>query len=112
MQAICDECYEQFLGIVVESRKLSYAKGRELADGRLYSAKQALDNGLIDEISNWNTMIENLSLAASGDLYCNVKTFKYERKPTFMESLLETMGMNIKKTAQGAVLPMYMYSVR
>ncbi len=112
MQAICDECYEQFLGIVVESRKLSYAKGRELADGRLYSAKQALDNGLIDEISNWNTMIENLSLAASGDLYCNVKTFKYERKPTFMESLLETMGMNIKKTAQGTVLPMYMYSVR
>jgi protease-4 len=116
MQAICDECYEQFLGIVVESRKLSYEEGRKLADGRIYTAKQALSNGLIDNISNWNEMIENLSVATTGDYYCNVKTYKYEKKPTFMESLLETMGMNIKNTAaykvNNAAMPMYIYTAR
>ena len=116
MQAICDECYEQFLGIVVESRKLSYEKGRQLADGRIYTAKQALDNGLIDNISNWNEMIETLSVSTTGDYFCNVKTYKYEKKPTFMESLLESMGMNIKNTAKytasNTVMPMYIYSAR
>ena len=112
MQAICDECYEQFLGIVVESRNFSYEEGKKLADGRIYTAKQALNNGLIDKIGDWNTMIGNLSFAASGDSYCTVKTFRYERKLTFMESLLETMGMNIKNTARQAAVPMYLYSAR
>lgn len=112
MQAICDECYEQFLGIVVESRNFSYEEGKKLADGRIYTAKQALNNGLIDKIGDWNTMIGNLSYAASGDSYCTVKTFRYERKLTFMESLLETMGMNIKNTARQAAVPMYLYSAR
>ena len=112
MQAICDECYEQFLGIVVESRNFSYEEGKKLADGRIYTAKQALNNGLIDKIGDWNTMIGKLSYAASGDSYCTVKTFRYERKLTFMESLLETMGMNIKNTARQAAVPMYLYSAR
>ena len=109
-------CILSFLGIVVESRKLTYEEGKKLADGRIYTAKQALNNGLIDNISNWNEMIENLSVATTGDYYCNVKTYKYEKKPTFMESLLETMGMNIKNTAaykvNQAAMPMYIYSAR
>ena len=81
-------------------------------NGRIYTAKQALNNGLIDKIGDWNTMIGNLSYAASGDSYCTVKTFRYERKLTFMESLLETLGMNIKNTARQAAVPMYLYSAR
>jgi protease-4 len=50
MQSIADEAYEQFTGIVAESRKLELAKVKELADGRVYTANQAKNNGLIDSI--------------------------------------------------------------
>ena len=50
LQSLVDEAYDQFTGIVAEGRKMDIAKVKKLADGRFYSASQALDNGLIDEI--------------------------------------------------------------
>ncbi|MSS64542.1 signal peptide peptidase SppA [Velocimicrobium porci] len=49
-QGIVDESYEQFVGIVSEGRNMPLAKTKKLADGRIYTAKQALENGLIDEV--------------------------------------------------------------
>ena len=48
MQSIADEAYEQFTEIVSDSRGLSISQVKELADGRIYTAKQAKNNGLID----------------------------------------------------------------
>lgn len=53
MQGLVDESYEQFAGIVAEGRKMPLDQVKTLADGRLYTAKQAVDNGLIDEISDY-----------------------------------------------------------
>ena len=110
MQAICDEYYEQFLGIVVEQRNLTYEKGRELADGRVYTASQALKNGLIDKISDWDSMIENLSLETIQNSFCKVRTFKYEKKLTFMEELLTGLSnVQQSKAKSNPALPQYMY---
>lgn len=49
-QSIVDEAYEQFVGIVAAGRKMSVEDVKALADGRIYTAKQALENGLIDGI--------------------------------------------------------------
>ena len=53
MQSIADECYCQFTQIVSESRKLDIEKVRELADGRIYTANQAKNNGLVDDVMNF-----------------------------------------------------------
>jgi protease-4 len=51
LQAVVDDLYEQFLEVVSQGRQdLSEQKIRELADGRIYTAKQALEEGLIDRI--------------------------------------------------------------
>lgn len=50
MQSIADEAYEQFTGIVADSRKMSITAVKELADGRIYTASQAKKNGLVDEV--------------------------------------------------------------
>ena len=50
MQSIADEAYEQFTGIVADSRKMPIEKVKSLADGRIYTANQAKENGLIDEV--------------------------------------------------------------
>ena len=41
LQGLVDEAYDQFVDIVSKGRNLDEAKVRELADGRIYSAKQA-----------------------------------------------------------------------
>lgn len=48
LQGLVDEAYDQFTGIVADGRDLDLADTRALADGRIYTAKQAMDLGLID----------------------------------------------------------------
>lgn len=57
-QAMVDESYEQFVDIVAEGRGMTEERVKELADGRFYTAKQALENGLVDEIAVYEDMEE------------------------------------------------------
>mgnify|MGYP002625083591 FL=1 len=50
MQSLVDEAYDQFTGIVAEGRDLPIATVKKLADGRIYSANQALENKLVDSV--------------------------------------------------------------
>jgi protease-4 len=50
LQAFIDEYYNQFVEIVAEGRNMKVEDVKKLADGRIYTASQAVDNGLIDGI--------------------------------------------------------------
>lgn len=69
MKAILDENYEQFIGVIVEGRKgkaakLTRSKILALSDGRIFSGKQAYQNGLIDEIGYQDDAVSStISLA-------------------------------------------------
>lgn len=52
-QSLVDEPYENFVNIVAKGRNMSAEKVRPLADGRIYTAKQALQNNLIDGIAGY-----------------------------------------------------------
>ncbi|MCQ2554957.1 MAG: signal peptide peptidase SppA [Clostridia bacterium] len=67
LQSLVDESYEQFTGIVAEERKMDINKVIELADGRVYTAKQALENGLIDEIGTYEDTIDEMSKLLKND---------------------------------------------
>lgn len=58
-QAMVDEAYEQFVEIVAEGRNMDVDAVKPIADGRVYTAKQALSLKLIDEIDS----LENTELA-------------------------------------------------
>jgi protease-4 len=65
-QAMIDEYYGRFVDLVLESRPgLTRAKLKPLADGRLFTAKQALENGLVDELVYLDQAI-NLAKEAAG----------------------------------------------
>lgn len=49
-QAQVDEYYERFVEIVADGRHMTEEEVKAIADGRTYTAKQALNNGLIDGI--------------------------------------------------------------
>lgn len=62
VQSMVNETYEIFVGIVSEARGLSLEKTKEIADGRIYSALQAKELGLIDEIGLVDDALSDLRL--------------------------------------------------
>ena len=56
-----NEAYEKFVNIVADGRDMSVEDVKKLADGRTYTAKQAKNNGLIDEISLYPGMNDAMS---------------------------------------------------
>lgn len=57
-QSLVDEAYEQFVGIVAEGRGKTVDETKVLADGRIYTAKQAKQVGLVDEIATYDEALE------------------------------------------------------
>ena len=64
LQGVIDTMYERFLDVVADGRKIERRKLREIADGRIYTARQALDLNLIDEIGYLDDAIEEAKKAA------------------------------------------------
>lgn len=58
IQGLVDDVYGQFVQAVVERRKLDREKVENLANGMIYSGKQALDSGLVDELGDLFTAVE------------------------------------------------------
>lgn len=50
LQGLVNDAYDQFVQIVAEGRNMSVTDVRKLADGRVYTARQAKANGLVDGI--------------------------------------------------------------
>lgn len=53
-QSLVDEAYDQFVAVVAEGRKMSVDQAKAIADGRIYTAKQAKEIGLVDKIATFN----------------------------------------------------------
>ena len=66
-QSVIDELYGQFVAKVVERRKLPEAIARGLADGRVYTAEQALGHRLVDRIGYMPDAIDIARRAAGID---------------------------------------------
>jgi len=61
-QGIVDELYERFLEVIHERRKdaLSLEEIRDLADGRVYTAQQALKLKLVDEVGYFDEALNHV----------------------------------------------------
>lgn len=49
-RAVVMDMYRFFLDMVIERRGMPEARARDLADGRIYTGRQAVDNGLVDAL--------------------------------------------------------------
>ena len=85
-QSLIDEAYDQFVGIVADGRDMSEKEVRKIADGRIYTAKQALDNGLIDAIGTMEDAVQDMQ-SQYGLQDCAVEDFIPESKTDFSDLL-------------------------
>ena len=63
LQNIVDEIYDQFVYTVSAGRRMETSKVRAIADGRIYTGRQAKNIGLVDELGDYYD-----ALAAAGTL--------------------------------------------
>lgn len=52
IQKVLDDVHEQFIEAVASARNMDINEVRKIADGRIFSGRQALEVGLVDEIGN------------------------------------------------------------
>lgn len=101
MQGVVDDIFSQFVDAVAEGRKLPREKVLALADGRIYSGRQALDAGLVDQLGGYE---DALALAADlGGVKGEPKTEKWEKKRPGLLGVL--FGADVD-TAIGVVDPL------
>ncbi len=92
-QTQVDEYYNKFVGIVSEGRGMDPETVRTLADGRVYTANQALENDLIDEIS----LYEDMTAAMSSELGA-YEFYQPESELDFFTSLFAKIESVIPKS--------------
>lgn len=56
-QYLTESMHDDFVNVIVDGRGMDEDDVRDLADGRIYLAKDALENGLIDEIGDFDAAL-------------------------------------------------------
>lgn len=89
-QGIMDSLYERFLTAITENRKdLPLEKLRSLADGRIYTAQQALENGLIDQIGYLD---EAIALAKKESGLTGARVITYHRPRVYKNNIYSQLS--------------------
>lgn len=94
MQSLIDEAYEQFVGIVADGRGMTADKVKEIADGRVLSASQALEWKLIDGISRYEEYEEHIKEQVGH----NIQFYEPENEEGILSSLLGKVQSIIPKS--------------
>ena len=84
LQDLVDSMYDRFAGIVQEARGFDDATMERVADGRVLTAEDALQEGMIDEIGYWDDVVTRMAEVMEVP---SVKIIRYERRPDWSEWL-------------------------
>jgi protease-4 len=99
-QEVVLDLYEFFVGIVIERRPLDAATVRVLADGRVYSGRQAVANGLIDAIGGEDDAVSWMVTAQNVPEGLPVVTVKdREDAESFLERIVGLSGKSLFSNA-------------
>ncbi len=77
VQAMVDDLYQQFVDVIVKGRHMDPAKVKQLADGRVYTGRQAKELGLVDELGNYYDALSALAESLGLDTE-EIPTIEYE----------------------------------
>ncbi|MEJ7652164.1 MAG: signal peptide peptidase SppA [Chloroflexia bacterium] len=105
LQTLINETYEQFVDVIEKGRKLPEARVKALADGRVYSGRQAKGLGLVDDLGGLDAatgIAENLANVqnatvvrySSDNSLLSMLTSQVEPEKPTMVQLLEAAGFD------------------
>jgi len=100
-QGVIDELYQKFLDVVYQKRKdsLSLRELKKIADGRIYTARQAYDLKLIDEIGYFDSALKKaLSLASLKEAKVIAYTYYPKKRTNIYATKLEKPSLFERKS--------------
>ena len=90
VQAMLNDFYQRFISLIAENREaLSLEQVKALADGRVYTADQALKNRLVDQIGYLDDVIELVKKRAGID---KAKVVMYHRPYSYKNNIYSQMA--------------------
>jgi protease-4 len=108
IQQSIDSTYATFLGHVSEGRNLTYSFADSIAQGRIWTGKDALSIGLVDTLGGLSLAIEEAKKLAGLDRYRIVELPKVEDPFTqIMQSIQTTVKTSALKNELGPLYPYY-----
>lgn len=85
LKKMIDDIYNQFVDAVAKGRDMPRAKVLKLADGRVFSGRQAKTFGLVDEIGGMDKAVEEAGQRAG--LHSPIRKIEYSRQNFFSDLL-------------------------
>tara|TARA_B100000686_G_scaffold61980_1_gene66568 strand:- start:3411 stop:5114 length:1704 start_codon:yes stop_codon:yes gene_type:complete len=104
VQAQIDDTYERFLQVVADGRELSRDQVHQMAQGRVWTGRQAHDNGLVDELGGFHRAIEVAKTEAGIAADSPVELVTYPQPRSFFEVLRSSFGVDTRRGALGVLI--------
>lgn len=93
MQATVESVYQRFTSLVAEGRDMTIDQVENLAQGRVWTGAEAVENGLVDEIGNIEDAIMYAALSIDGVTRLDqVQIAEYPKPLTTLEMLMESLN--------------------
>jgi protease-4 len=86
---VVEDIFNMFIDMVATRRKMDKKKVKQLADGRIYTGRQAVKNGLIDAIGGEKEALDWLSNTKGINNQLPLKILSFDRGNSFMERILD-----------------------
>jgi protease-4 len=102
LQEVMDDVHGQFIDAVAQGRRMDRARVEPLADGRIFSGRQALRLGLVDELGDLPDAIERAG--GLGGIPGRPKVIQERRRRSWLWELL-TDGLGPAFPAGGTAPP-------
>jgi protease-4 len=94
LQGMIDDVYDQFVSAVSQGRKMDAVQVRKLADGRIFSGRQAQKAGLVDELGGLQDGIRVAAEMAGIEGEPRV-VYPPEKKENFLQYLIEETATRV-----------------
>jgi protease-4 len=108
LQSVIDDTYDQFVEVLVENRNLSEEEALKIADGSIFTGRQAKKVGLVDELGDLEDAIKIAGKMAG--IEGPPKTIKERvRKVTFFDLLTQQMEELFKLNESEKLMPKLQY---
>ena len=87
LQGVIDDMNDHFLEVISRERKMSKEKVRAMADGRIFSGRQAKQAGLVDELGDFHAAIQ--AAGSMAGIQGKPEIFFTARKKTLWEMIVK-----------------------
>ncbi len=109
MQSVVNDLYDHFVKLVAKNRDIPEVDVRAIADGRIFTAPEALRLKLIDETGYWDAAMTRTAELLDVD---EIKVYRYEGIFSFGSLLRANKSIHPKTWFQQNQQPKIQYRMR